>query len=440
MATAPTRHIDWSSNSKHFFILSDAGKPIFSRYGEEDVRLVPLMGVASLLMARTGDKMRCIVAGRYRLVFLCRSPVYLFAVSRTGESVAHLRQQLHHLYAQMLFVVTARGFAVLRKNASYDMRGVLQGIRQPLLSLIHTANSTSSLLLEAVPTIPLLPEVRATANAILRAEKCPELAYAVLLSGFQLVTLVQLKNNPMDPADLLVLMNFVNTNRSLRDNETWLPICLPRLNENGFLNSYISFLGCESSDSNGGGGGGVRDANGGNAATGGGSNMGGSSNHGRGGTAIGGSSMGMWKNSISLMLIATDNALNVFHKFSESKGRIEAKLRERGIVDAIRKSERQAKFTTADIGVPQAFHFIYVHGRSSSVPQYCSTSLSVAPYLDKDSQKRLLRRYVECLGRVFFFQVGCMFLLFKNIQLFFFQPSSSYFSSSSSPTTRTTYG
>lgn len=369
--SVPRRHIDWSTNSKHFFILSDAGKPIFSRYGEEDVKLIPLMGVASLLMARTNDKMRCIVAGRYRLVFLSRSPVYLFAVSRTGESVAHLRQQLQHLFAQMLFVVTTRGFAILKKNASYDMRGVLKGIRQPLLSLIHTANSTSSLLLEAVPTIPLLPGVRAAANSILRAEKCPELAFAILLSGFQLVTLVQLKNNPIHPADLLVLMNFVNTNRSLRDNETWLPICLPNLNSSGFLNSYISFLG---------------DGNSGNATR----DMK-ASNSGRSGSS-GGSSLGVRQNSISLMLIATDNALDVFHKFSESKARIEAKLREQKIVDAIRKSERQAKFTTADIGVPQAFHFIFVNGRSSSVPQYCSTSLSVAPYLDKDSQKRLLRR------------------------------------------------
>ena len=172
------RHINWSSNSKHFFILSDAGKPIFARYGEEDVKLIPLMGIISLLMARTNDSMRTIIAGRYRVVFLPRSPVYLLVVSRTGETVAHLRRQLKYLYNQMLFVVTARGFAVLKKNASYDMRGVLQGIRQPLLSLIHTANSTSSLLLEAVPTLPLPPSVRTATQAILRAEKCPELAYA----------------------------------------------------------------------------------------------------------------------------------------------------------------------------------------------------------------------------------------------------------------------
>ena len=202
------------------------------------------------------------------------------------------------------------------------------------------------------------------------AEKCPELAYAVLLSGFQLVTLVQLKGNEFATSDLLVLMNFVNTNRSLRDNETWLPICLPKLNEQGFLNSYISFLGdvgtSNSNNSNGGGN---------------------NSNGSNGSKNIKKKNDNMGSGSISLMLITTDNAIDIFHKFSESKRRIEEKLIDRGIIDAIRKQERQTQFTTADIGVPQAFHFIYVHGKSS-VPQYCSTALSVAPYLDKDSQKR----------------------------------------------------
>jgi uncharacterized membrane protein YgcG len=371
-------HINWEANSKHFFILSDAGKPIFARYGENDIKLIPLMGIISLLLARTSESIRTIVAGAYRIVFLCRSPVQLVAVSRTGETVAHLRRQLKYLYNQMLFVVTARGFAVLKKNASYDMRGVLQGIRQPLLSLIHTANSTSSLLLEAVPTLPLPPSVRTATQAILRAEQCPELAYAVLLSGFQLVTLVQLKGNEFATSDLLVLMNFVNTNRSLRENETWLPVCLPKLNKNGFLNSYISFLG-------GSGGSGGSGRSGGSGGSGG---SGETPNSKKEGNSSGSAGR---QNSISLMLITTDNAIDVFHKFSESKRRIEEQLSEKGIIDAIRKQERQTQFTTADIGVPQAFHFIYVHGKSS-VPQYCSTALSVAPYLDKDSQKRLLRR------------------------------------------------
>jgi len=135
------------------------------------------------------------------------------------------------------------------------------------------------------------------------------------------------------------------------------------------LFSYISFLGDGSSGNEGGG----------------------SPNKSNNGGSGGG-------NSISLMLITTDNGIDVFHKFSESKRRIEEKLIDKGIIQKILKQERQTQFTTADIGVPQAFRFIYVHGKSS-IPQYCSTALSVAPYLDKDSQKRLLRRYQEIYHR-----------------------------------------
>ena len=205
------------------------------------------------------------------------------------------------------------------------------------------------------------------------------------------MTLVQLKGNKFATSDLLVLMNFVNTNRSLRENETWLPICLPKLNAQGFLNSYISFLGDSSSSKKGKSSSGSGSGSGGGGGGGGSSSGGGSTpGSGKGNSTSGGLHR---QNSISLMLITTDNSIDVFHKFSESKRRIEKKLIERGIIDAIRKQERQIQFTTVDIGVPQAFHFIYVHGKSS-VPQYCSTALSAAPYLDKDSQKRLLRRSV----------------------------------------------
>jgi hypothetical protein len=162
---------------------------------------------------------------------------------------------------------------------------------------------------------------------------------------------------------------------------------LPKLNAQGFLNSYISFLG----DSSSSGSSGSSSSGGGNGGSGDGSYGGSGGSGSRGGSGRSKDNTG--SGTISLMLITTDNAIDVFHKFSESKRRIEEKLIDRGIIDAIRKQERQTQFTTADIGVPQAFHFIYVHGKSS-VPQYCSTALSVAPYLDKDSQKRLLRRYV----------------------------------------------
>jgi len=105
----------------------------------------------------------------------------------------------------------------------------------------------------------------------------------------------------------------------------------------GFLNSYISFLG-DSSSKKGKGSSGSGSGGGGGGGSGGGSGGGGGGGGGKGNSSGGGSVNR--QNSISLMLITTDNAIDVFHKFSESKKRIEKKLIERGIIDAIRKQER----------------------------------------------------------------------------------------------------
>ena len=44
VSTKEQRRAEWARRSKHFFILSDAGKPIFSRWGDEQ-ELATFMGV-----------------------------------------------------------------------------------------------------------------------------------------------------------------------------------------------------------------------------------------------------------------------------------------------------------------------------------------------------------------------------------------------------------
>ena len=43
-------------------------------------------------------------------------------------------------------------------------------------------------------------------------------------------------------ADMLLIINFVNTMGSLRSSESWTPLCLPRFNDGGFLYAYIVFI------------------------------------------------------------------------------------------------------------------------------------------------------------------------------------------------------
>ena len=46
----------------------------------------------------------------------------------------------------------------------------------------------------------------------------------------------------MHTADLLLMMNFVNTQPALKASESWTPLCLPSFNSTGFLYSYVSYV------------------------------------------------------------------------------------------------------------------------------------------------------------------------------------------------------
>ena len=50
VSTKEQRRAEWARRGKHFFILSDAGKPIFSRWGDEQ-ELATFMGVLQVRCA-----------------------------------------------------------------------------------------------------------------------------------------------------------------------------------------------------------------------------------------------------------------------------------------------------------------------------------------------------------------------------------------------------
>ncbi|CAM1324116.1 MON1A (predicted), partial [Pycnogonum litorale] len=98
--------LSWQQRDKHIFILSEAGKPIYSRFGNED-KLVTIMGVMQALVSvvmDTKDTIRSMSTGEggHLFVFLVRSPVILVGISRCGESETQLIIQLTYIYNQNL--------------------------------------------------------------------------------------------------------------------------------------------------------------------------------------------------------------------------------------------------------------------------------------------------------------------------------------------------
>jgi hypothetical protein len=238
----------WRLHKKHIFILSSAGKPIFSRYGDES-KLAPMMGVLQALVSFVRDRddtLRYIRAGRHHVVFVLRGPLYFVAASSSGETVEHLWRQLVCLHGQILSILTAKVKQMFQRNAAFDARGLLGGTDRVIRSLLHSASAEPSMLLQAVPCLRVPAATRAELNKLIAAVRPADLLCGLLLAHNHLVTLMRTRTKAsLHPDDLVLVMSTVSSSFSFREDESWLPLCLPRFNANGFLYAHVSFVAPE---------------------------------------------------------------------------------------------------------------------------------------------------------------------------------------------------
>lgn len=240
---------DWRSQRKHVFVLSEAGKPIYSRYGSVEA-LSATMGVMTALVSfvqSAGDSIRAIYAEDHKLVFLQQGPLLLVAVSRTPQSAAQLRGELLAVHAQIVSTLTRASVArIFAHKQNYDLRRLLAGSERTLDRLLDSVErDPGALLLGAVRCVPLARPLREALGALLRRCTAPGLALSVLAVGGRLITAAQERNVlaecRLDPADLQLLLDWVGA-PAFAAGEAWAPVCLPRFNPDGFFYAYVARL------------------------------------------------------------------------------------------------------------------------------------------------------------------------------------------------------
>ncbi|OZJ05725.1 hypothetical protein BZG36_01330 [Bifiguratus adelaidae] len=235
----------WRSHSKHFFVLSNAGKPIWTRYGDES-RISTLMGVIQAIISffQDGDdSIRCIQSGDTVFVFLLKEPLYLVAVAKTGESEGQLREQLYYLYNQILSVLTSHQLnRIFEQRINFDLRRLLGGTEVFLDSLSTRFNNNHGFMLGAIQALAVPREFRDKVGIALSTGIVKSLLYGMVVSNGKLVNLVRPKKHSLHPSDLHLLFNMLTGSTTFRSAESWTPLCLPKFNSKGFLHAYICYI------------------------------------------------------------------------------------------------------------------------------------------------------------------------------------------------------
>ncbi|KAF8477207.1 trafficking protein Mon1-domain-containing protein [Kalaharituber pfeilii] len=268
--TDEARIARWRSRKKHFFILSSAGKPIYSRHGNgsgtEQLLVSGYMGVIQTIVsffqdpspgASGGDSLRSFVAGKHRFVVVREpGPLYLVAVSRLPcESEAQLRAQLDKLYSQVVATLTVSTLKnIFSQREGYDLRRLLGGTEVFLDGLSDAMTRGDPVtLLGALECVRLRKRDRERINAVLLKGRVSKVLYGMVVADGRLVSVVRPRRHSLHPADLQVVFGMLFNSGTFRmaggaagaggsgGGEHWIPICLPKFNPNGYLYAYVCF-------------------------------------------------------------------------------------------------------------------------------------------------------------------------------------------------------
>ncbi|KAJ1340311.1 hypothetical protein BSLG_005084 [Batrachochytrium salamandrivorans] len=194
----------WRNHKKHFFILSAAGKPIYTRYGDE-TKLSSFMGVIQVVIAYfsdEGDTLRLSIrAGDHLFVFQTCGPLHLVAVSCTGENEYQLRCQLDMLFNQIAMTLTVLQLdRIFEQRVNYDLRNLLSGTEKFMDTLATSFQRDSSVFLESIQSSHVPMRIRDRVTQTLLSSLPPkQLLFGMLFAKDRLITLLRPRNYTLHP-------------------------------------------------------------------------------------------------------------------------------------------------------------------------------------------------------------------------------------------------
>ncbi|KAK2956227.1 putative Vacuolar fusion protein MON1 like protein [Blattamonas nauphoetae] len=253
-ATEDNTTTKWQLRKKHFFIMTNAAKPIFSRYGDENA-LAPFFCIMQALVSFSNerkDAIRSIEAGSHRIVFLIDDPFYLVAVSRAGEGEQFLRCELYFLMQSLISIVSSNQKKNLLKYPSRDIRGAIGDAEGFFCPIITDLSFNPSYFLETFSTFPISPDIRKDLREAIKhtAEKTEKQVLKISLRSCLLFLIVSVnkhilvlsrnkdRKESLHPLDLILLLNNQNTPLMMRQDSSFSPICLPKFTPDGFLYAF----------------------------------------------------------------------------------------------------------------------------------------------------------------------------------------------------------
>ena len=243
---------NWKNKRKHVFIYTDAGKPIFSRYGDE-IKLAPFMGTLTALSSVVADNRDenddVVCEDGKTIIFHSVGPIEIVFVGQTGETPMQLKIQAEMVGRKICSIVPYTTIiSLFQRKTSYDFRRLILSEYDQMKYLIHSLNKSTAIMYNSVSVIPcpnrdqlndIMNQAITKCNNDLRSIN-DSIVFTLLINDLKLVHITQRIGCVLSPKDIHVLMTFVQALPTT--NDKWVPIGLYDFNQSGQLFLMCKFL------------------------------------------------------------------------------------------------------------------------------------------------------------------------------------------------------
>ncbi|ORZ37784.1 vacuolar fusion protein MON1 [Catenaria anguillulae PL171] len=197
----------------------------------------------------------------HQLVFLVRRPLILVAAcQRTDPCESQLRSQLAALHSYILSLLTqAQLSGLFARRPNLDLRPILGPAHTQIGAVCDRFDSDLRYLFGCVESVRVPAAVRRKFGDALKAGATTSssstaspatggLLYGMIIYHGHLITLIRPKSHSLHPSDLLNVFTMVASHREFRvmpGTEHWVPMCLPKFNDQGFLYAHVTYVTSE---------------------------------------------------------------------------------------------------------------------------------------------------------------------------------------------------
>ena len=237
---------EFFTKKKHFLIMSDGGKPVYSRYGDP-IENNSIFATLSAMITKftifnsdnsNKENLNIISNNKNKIVFFKKGQLIFIALSKKDECTSLLFSQLEYLYNQLMSILTISFYSKLEDNPSKCL-STMSGTENLFEQIIQYSSNSFPSLFNSYQVMNYL-EGRDKLNKI--AEECRgEALYCIIMTPYEIIALARSNQINVVPSDLVLIQTLIFCQEMLRSQESYVPICLPGISAQGYIQFYSNF-------------------------------------------------------------------------------------------------------------------------------------------------------------------------------------------------------